>query len=234
VLTLRDDLSFSLQKHGDQLCYMIEDEKNSKFYRIGIAEYKFISLLDGATTLAEAIGRTASALGRDAFTEHDAAIICKWLVDFQLAFTEVSAASDRLYERHQASTQRKRFQRLNPLVIKVPLWNPDAWVTSLAEVLKPIFRYPLIPLWCAIVFISAYHYVIHSPRLANTTQPVLGSGNLIWLFVSWISLKIVHEIAHALTCKRFGGHVREMGLVFILFAPLPYVDVTSSWRFSAK
>ena len=35
-------------------------------------------------------------------------------------------------------------------------------------------------------------------------------------------------------CRRFGGAVREAGVMFILFAPLPYVDVTSAWRFPSK
>jgi len=51
---------------------------------------------------------------------------------------------------------------------------------------------------------------------------------------AWLLLKLVHELAHGLVCKRYHGEVREMGLVFILFAPLAYVDVTSCWRFPSR
>ena len=34
--------------------------------------------------------------------------------------------------------------------------------------------------------------------------------------------------------KKFGGHVREAGIVLIALAPIPYVDVTSAWRFPSK
>ncbi len=51
---------------------------------------------------------------------------------------------------------------------------------------------------------------------------------------SWILLKVVHEFSHGISCRRFGGTVREAGVLLILFAPIPYVDVTSSWRFSSR
>ena len=52
--------------------------------------------------------------------------------------------------------------------------------------------------------------------------------------VVWCVLKFFHELGHGLACKRFGSHVREAGLMFILFAPIPYVDVTSAWKIPSK
>jgi putative peptide zinc metalloprotease protein len=45
---------------------------------------------------------------------------------------------------------------------------------------------------------------------------------------------LLHESSHGVVCKRFGGTVREAGLMFIMMAPVAYVDVTSSWRFRSK
>ena len=39
----------------------------------------------------------------------------------------------------------------------------------------------------------------------------------------------VHESAHGLTCKHYGGEVHSMGLMFLYFTPCFYVDVTESW-----
>ena len=38
----------------------------------------------------------------------------------------------------------------------------------------------------------------------------------------------------ALACKYHRGEVRETGLIFILLAPMAYVDVTSCWRFPSR
>ena len=50
----------------------------------------------------------------------------------------------------------------------------------------------------------------------------------------WVVLKAAHEIGHGIVCKRYGGRVPDAGLAFILFAPIAYIDVTSSWRFGSR
>ena len=54
------------------------------------------------------------------------------------------------------------------------------------------------------------------------------------MIVCWIVLKVLHEFAHGIVCRRFGGEVQETGIIFILFAPMAYVNVTSSWRFANR
>ncbi|HBE69650.1 MAG TPA: hypothetical protein DDW52_16010 [Planctomycetaceae bacterium] len=54
------------------------------------------------------------------------------------------------------------------------------------------------------------------------------------ILCAWCGLKLIHELFHAGVCRRYGGEVSEAGLAFILFMPLAYVNVTSSWRFSSR
>src|SRR5262249_49914128 len=54
-----------------------------------------------------------------------------------------------------------------------------------------------------------------------------------WLFfltVFWV-IKFIHECGHAFTCRRFGGEVHEMGIMFLVFVPTPYVDASTAWSF---
>jgi putative peptide zinc metalloprotease protein len=44
----------------------------------------------------------------------------------------------------------------------------------------------------------------------------------------------LHEISHAALCKQFGGEVHKLGLMFLIFAPMPYVDATSAWGFRRR
>ena len=41
--------------------------------------------------------------------------------------------------------------------------------------------------------------------------------------------KIIHEFAHALACKCFGGECREMGVMFLVGVPCLYCDVSDAW-----
>ena len=234
TLTVRDDLRFSVQHYGDDPCYLIEDERNSRFYRIGIPEYAFLSLLDGTTTVREAIAQTSDVMGADALSESDAAGICKWLIENQLAFTPASSDHTRLWEKAQQSAAKQRWQRLNPLVLRLPLLRPDRMVTTATSLFGWWFTWPAFGLWLLIVALAVHQLMSQWSQLPFDAVRVLTPGNLVWLLVVWCVMKVVHEFSHGIACKKFGGHVREAGVMLIVFAPIPYVDVTSSWRCSNK
>ena len=71
-------------------------------------------------------------------------------------------------------------------------------------------------------------------RFETSWSAVLHRSNWIWLGLSWLILKIVHELSHAIACRRHGGEVRDSGIIFILLAPVAYVDVTSSLSFPSR
>ena len=231
---LRGDLHFSLQQHGEDTCYLIEDEKNSRFYRVGIPEYTFISLLDGTTTVREAMSHTAALLGNDAFTENDAATICKWLIDTQLANTEASGVSGRLVESQQKAAKAKRAQWMNPVIVRIPLLRPDNLVEWCTKRFGWWISWPAFAVWLGVVCLAIHQLVLNWSEMSSAGSHVFAAGNWLWLAICYCLLKVFHELSHGMACKKFGGHVREAGVVLIALAPIPYVDVTSAWRFPSK
>ena len=67
ALTLRADLKFTPSEFDGEACYLIEDPLRGKFFRIGSDEFALISLLDGKTTIAQAIALSAETLKEKAF-----------------------------------------------------------------------------------------------------------------------------------------------------------------------
>ncbi len=233
-LTLRRELAFRRQSFGGDACYVIEDTAKSQFFRIGIAEYTFASLLDGKTSIAVAVAETASRTGSAAFTETQAAAFCSWLVDNGLASTAQSSTSDRLNQSAEKAASRRRREWLNPLMLKFPLGNPDSAIRSVHSLAGWIFGQAAFFAWLIVVITGGYFLLADWERLTASSSGVLSTQNWIWLGLSWLSLKLVHEFAHGLVCRRFDGETREAGILLLLFVPLPYVDVTSSWRFGSK
>jgi putative peptide zinc metalloprotease protein len=56
---------------------------------------------------------------------------------------------------------------------------------------------------------------------------------VMFLGVFWI-IKFIHECGHAFMCRRFGGEVHEMGIMFLVFVPTPYVDASTAWAFPSR
>ena len=84
------------------------------------------------------------------------------------------------------------------------------------------------------VAVGANAVLENLPQIADQTQGVLALDNLIWLYLCMAAMKVVHELAHAFVCKRFGGEVHVFGIMLLVMAPLPYVDATASWAFRSR
>src|SRR5262249_37075249 len=46
--------------------------------------------------------------------------------------------------------------------------------------------------------------------------------------------KALHELGHGYATKSCGGEVHEMGIMFLVFLPLPYVDASAAAGFRGK
>jgi putative peptide zinc metalloprotease protein len=46
--------------------------------------------------------------------------------------------------------------------------------------------------------------------------------------------KVIHEFGHGLSCKHFGGECHEMGVMFLVFTPCLYCNVSDSWMLPSK
>ena len=228
-LKLADDLIFTPQACDGRVFYRIEQPSRSRFFQVGWAEYVLISLFDGQTALAEAQSLAVGVLGQEAFTEAEAFAICSWLIENDLAATEGTNRGDS----HKAPAQPFS-TRWNPFWMKIPLGRPDRWLEALSPWLGWLHSPPMLLLSVLFWMIAAGGIAFHWEKFAASSVGVLAPTNWLWLGAAWLGLKLVHEFHHALVCKRYGGQVPDMGVILVLFAPLAYVDVTSSWSFRSR
>ncbi len=231
---MRDDLVVTPDISNVTPSYVIEDPLRGKFYRVGVPEFTFMSLLDGRASIAAALGTAAGQLGRRALAEHEALALCHWLLDSQLAHTDDSAQADRLCESAEKIAQRRLAGNINPLMIKVPLVNPDGLLEAIGPWVAWLFSWQFFLVWIGACSYGVYLVAAGWDHRAASAGVILDRDNWLRLAMAWALLKVLHELAHGLACKKYGGTVPEAGVTFLFLAPLAYVDVTSSWRFRCK
>lgn len=233
-LRLRDGLRFTLHQDAKRPWYLVEDDVTGQFYRIGLPEYTLLSVLDGVKSLAAAVAETSALLGGQAFGEREAAHLCRWVIESGLAETDASKASTRVAEKQENATRQQRLMWLNPISLKFPLFNPDPMVATLNRAVGWLVSWPVGIVWFAIVTLSAFLMWANWDLMVANRIQAFGSHDLFWIILAWVGLKGLHETSHALVCKRFGGDVPQFGILLLLLIPMPFVDVTSSWRFTNK
>ncbi|WP_372718447.1 HlyD family efflux transporter periplasmic adaptor subunit [Novipirellula sp.] len=234
-IRLADDLRFwPIQQHG-QTAYRIEIPSLHRFFHVGYEEYVFLSLLDGKTTVPQACGLAAATLGSQAPTTEQAQSIVYWLLENELGYLAEGDSPLRKGDTESRATGSGfSLSSLNPFWMKVPLLKSQRWITAIAAPLRAVFSPAAMVLGILLILGGGVCVTFHWDRFWTQSAQVWSRSNWIWLFSFWIALKIIHELAHAVACHRQGANAREVGVVFVLFAPLAYVDVTSCWRLNSK
>ncbi len=148
---------------------------------------------------------------------------------------ELPTDSAKLFERYKEQKQRiVKSTLMNIMFFRIPLFDPDA----ILKRLLPIVRLFLSPLgaivWLAVVAAGAKVAIDHFAELGVQSQGILAPSNIPLLYLALILIKALHEFGHAFAVRRFGGEVHTMGVMFLIFNPLPYMDATAAWAFRSK
>lgn len=233
-LKAKDSLRFTMRRSGGEIWYMVEDEIAGKFFQIGLPQYTLLSLLNGKRTVNDAMMKTATLLRQNALDEQEAANLCKWTIESGLVETELSSSSSRRAEAAEKELMRKTVSWLNPISLKFPIFNPDSIITTATHFLGWLVSPIGAVIWLVVVMWGGFTFLTHASEFINRRVSSFSADDMLWFAVAWLVLKVVHESAHGIVCKRFGGRVTSFGILLLLFIPLPFVDVTSSWRFANK
>ncbi|NND38199.1 MAG: biotin/lipoyl-binding protein [Pseudomonadales bacterium] len=124
---------------------------------------------------------------------------------------------------------------LRPLAVKIPLVDPDKWLGWLAPRSKAVFGVPAIALACVLAVWASLLAMSRWPELVvHFESRFMDWGNVLLLWFIYPLLKGAHELGHGLVARRWGAEVHEMGLMFLVLMPVPYVDASSSSTFANK
>lgn len=229
------------QHFRGQMWYILENTSNNKFSRMSSDGYYFIAMLNGKRTVAEVWQTCNEQLGDRAPTQGEVIQLLGQLYCSNLLYADLAPDTASLFNRYKTRIKRQ-IQGFfsNLLFIRIPLLDPDQfldrWITIIGKVFSPIG----LLLWLTAVVTGMYFVIGNLRELIYQSSDVLAPGNLFLLYLSMVVIKVFHEFGHAFACKKFGlvngsgGQVHVMGVMFLVFMPLPYLDASSAWAFRKK
>jgi len=230
---LRPGLRFIPAGSARRPRFIIEDPIRNQYFRIGAMEYNLLTCLEQARSLDELQALLDRSPG-DRFEPDQVQQILGWLHARQLIQGPESANLNEHLDREREARAQARLQRLNLISFKIPLGNPDPILSRIAPrcgwLTGPVFSLA----WILGALVSLTLLIGHWSEFRAQTTGFFSPVNMLYLWLIWSGLKVLHETYHALVCYRYGGRIYEAGILFILFIPLTYVDATSSWRFSSR
>lgn len=229
---LREDLIIAEREERGNKVFVIKNPDTGRFFQVGEAEYAIMRLMNGERTIGEIREECARA--------HQMDVEAALLETFSLQLG--TAGCLELIERgHQAAflaPKRAAWgMRLlgNILYWRVAAINPDRFITWLAPRVAFLFT-PLFVALAVFMFGCAVTVLtLNGPTFAHESSLL---GSLRGLGLLWLTVGLticLHELAHGVTCKHYGGRVPEMGFLMILITfPCFFTNVSDAWLFPKR
>ncbi len=229
-LQIRSDLVISQRGKGVTSTYLIEDGVRGKFFQVGDHERNAIALFDGSHTVGEIItsNQTKNSPAVDLRS------VAAWLYQNGLVSIAGVDSTHRLQLQASGLRNQRFLANFNLISLRIPFGNPSRLLDACEPFSRHLFGRPAAIVWISVIVFAVLQLFRHWEELGAANQGAFVQGEWVWMLAVWVGLKIVHEFGHGLACHHYGGKTSEAGISLILFAPLAYVDVTSSWRFSDR
>lgn len=230
----------SLQLHpGPQAAdgspsWTLEDPSCGRFYRLGWAEAEILARwsLGNAEAVAESINRETTLK----LSLEDINNFTHFLSRMQLFEVAGDAALTELNKRYAALSKQHWLLWLlhNYLSLRIPLLRPDHFLNRSYAYVTPLFSrgfalstafagllglYLVTRQWDSFVHSFVHFFSLQGALLAALTLSLS---------------KILHEFAHAYSCKHYGCRVPTMGVAFLLLWPVLYTDASAAWRLRSR
>ena len=132
-------------------------------------------------------------------------------------------------ERRKQFKKKRKFGDLS--MIAFPAVNPDRFLDWLHGRIAFVYTW-----WFTLITLLAFAFmagifVTHWSEIGRDTLQFYNFADKTWwdVAVFWflaLVLMPIHEIAHGLTCKHYGGRVTEMGFMLIYLSPAFFTDTT--------
>ncbi len=224
------------QRFRGETWYVLQDPQSGRFHRLSAAANLAICLMDGRRTVASVWELVGSKLGAEQPTQDEMIRLLGQLHAADLLTGDLPADVGELVRRGDRQTRRELMGRLrNPIAFRMSLLDPDRFLSATLPLVAPLFSVGGFVLWLAVVAGGAILAALHGESLtADVVDHALAPSNIVLMLLVYPVLKGLHELGHGWATKRWGGEVHEIGIMLLVFFPVPYVDASDAAGLASK
>ncbi len=228
--------SVSRHRYRGESWYVVRDAASGRVHRFTPQTYLLIGRMDGHHTLDEIWSFALERLGDDAPSQDELIELLGQLHAGDLVQCDVTPDSAELLERHDKTERSRKLSRIaSPLFIRIPLWDPDAFLRRWLPAVRWMWHWPGAVLWLLLVPPALVLAGMHWDELTdNLSDRVLSAGNLLLLWLTFPVVKLLHELGHAFATRARGGEVHEIGVMLLVLTPIPYIDSSAANAFRSR
>ncbi len=232
---LRPHVQITRQHYRGRRWHVVHDPSSNAYFRLSPVGHEFVGLLDGLRSVEDVWQLSLTRYGDEALTQNEVIQLLSQLYTGNLLAGDTQPETEQLLTRGRDRFQKKFAQQaIGLMYFKVRLFNPDHILTWIEPLLRPVLNRIGFLLWAAFVIAAGVAILPHFRQLLDGVDSAIAPKNWGWMLVTFVLIKLWHELGHGVICKRFGGQVPEFGAMMLVLVPAPFVDASSAWTFASK
>ena len=216
-----------------QPSWMLHDPARNLFFRIDWPTFEVMQRwwMDDPKAIAADISQNTALQ----ISEPDVLGVVEFLQRHQILLPDAAQGSSRMAERAQAM-QASWYKWLlhHYLFFRVPLIRPDAWLGRWAGVASIFYARSFAWLTLLALGWGLSNVIRQWDAFAAQMVDLFSWSGLLAYGVALFLVKLLHELGHAFTAKRFGCRVPTMGIAFLVMWPMAYTDTNETWRLTDR
>ncbi len=226
-LKIRSDLQIHPESDDPASAVIVKDPVTRRFYRFTRVQAGVLRALDGT--------RSAESAARHVSERFQTAVETSQVEDFAAKLQNLLLLDDQAcWAKLQTQRKSKRGLVRTLLQIKLHAFNPDALLARLERRFRFFFTAGFGVMAGASIFAGLCLTISNWESLSLSVTSLLSLYSIPLILAVVFAVMTIHEIAHGITLKHFGGRVEEMGIMLLYFIPAFYCNVSDAWMLPKK
>ncbi len=225
-------------QYGERKYWGLKDPVSLKYFQLREEEYHIYQMLDGTVSLDDIRQRFEEDFAPKRISLPQLQSFLGMLHGEGLVITDAKGQAEELLERQQKRSRREFWQQFaNPLAIRFRGVDPERFLNWLYPRMRWLLS-PVCVVLSGVLLLSALLLVAVQFQTVQARMPdfqaFFALRNAVLLFLVFAVTKIMHELGHAVSCRHFNGECHELGVMFLVFTPCLYVNVSDAWMLPNK
>lgn len=236
---------------GERGRYVVKDPRGGSYFHLGPQEHFLLMQLDGLHA-ADDVCRAFETQFAEPLTPTDldgflAIARQKGLVE-ERGERGRGRGGDEILQRlsptssptlpHSASPPHNRHRSPRPrqslLYWRKSFWDPNESFTWLEPRIRLFWTPAFVALATSSIVAACVLLATSGEAVTSSLTSSLRWETVLWIWLTLFTVTMLHESAHGLTCKHYGGEVHEIGFLLLFFLPCFYCNVSDAWLFRER
>ncbi len=249
--------------NSSELIWIAEDPLTRKLFRCGNEEFRILEWLDSESTLESVRDRFHSEFAPQTIElQQIRELVAKCnqsgMLRKILARNRDPIASVMIWKHPNGKLSRTAPTNTLPLnearwflalvrwlagivgkltQVQVSLGSPDRILNTLAPKLAWLYSTLAVRVWIGLFCVAGWLITMQWERLWSelpSLQALRSPSLLVGYGAIFVLTRFIHELGHAVVCKRVGASCKDAGILVSFGMLCPYVDITDAWKIGSK